>query len=82
MNTAEISYFAQGLGRKRKTKCHERCLDVYGSSDSTKSPASSTATVGEPKLMSQVGESVESRVHVSAIGAVEVPVFRARMTHR
>ena len=52
---------------------------MYGSSDSTKSPASGIATVSEPELMSHVGESVESREHVdqcaSETGAVEVPVF-------
>jgi len=31
-------------------------VEVYGSNDSTKSPASGIPTVSEPKLMSQVGE--------------------------
>jgi len=52
---------------------------MYGSSDSTKSPASGIATVSEPGLMSHVGERVGSREHVdqcvSETSAVEVSVF-------
>ena len=35
---------------------HSTSLSRYGSSDSTKSPALSIATVSEPRLMSQMGK--------------------------
>jgi hypothetical protein len=54
-------------------------LNGYGLSVATKSPVPAIATVGELRLMSQLGESVQSHVHidqcVSAIRAVQVPVF-------
>jgi hypothetical protein len=47
---------------------------MFGSIDSTKSPASGIATASEPRLMSQVGGSARSCARVdqcvSAIGAV------------
>jgi hypothetical protein len=52
---------------------------MYGRINSTKSPASGAGTVGEPRLMSQVGRvrevvcALDQRV--SAVRAVEVPVF-------
>jgi hypothetical protein len=54
-------------------------LNGYGLSVATKSLAPGIATVGELRLMSQVGESVQNHVHieqcVSAIRVVPVPVF-------
>jgi hypothetical protein len=46
----------------------------YGSSDSTKSPASGIATVSKSRLVSEVGR-VRVAQGVAAFGAVEVPVF-------
>jgi len=47
---------------------------LYGPSNSTKSPASGTATVGQPRLLSQVGR-VRVDQCVSAVQVVEMPVF-------
>jgi hypothetical protein len=47
---------------------------LYVSSNSTKSPASGTATVSQPRLMSQVGR-VRVDQCVSAVEVVEMPVF-------
>ena len=52
-------------------QCHW-CL--YGSSNSTKSPASGIATVSQPRLLSQVGR-VRVYQCVSAVEVVEMPVF-------
>jgi hypothetical protein len=56
----------------------------YGSSDSTKSPASGIATVSKPRLVSEAGR-VRVAQGVYAIEAVEVPVFlrilSCSMTH-
>jgi hypothetical protein len=65
--------------RKKAKPSVTKDVWMYGSSDSTKSPASGIATFSEPGLMSRVGESVGNREHVyqwvSETGAVEVPVF-------
>jgi len=52
---------------------------MYGRANSTKSPASGARNIREPRLMSHSQVSAQSRVRVdqcvSAITAVEVPVF-------
>jgi hypothetical protein len=54
-------------------------VNYYSRINSTKSPASGTGTVSEPRLMYRVGGSARSRVRVdqcvSAVRAVEVPVL-------
>jgi hypothetical protein len=58
---------------------------MYGSIDSTKSPASGIAIVSEPGLMSQVGESAPSRLRldqcVSRFGAVGALGFLRTLSH-
>jgi hypothetical protein len=58
---------------------------MYGSIDSTKSPAKGIATVSEPRLMSKVRGSARNCVSVdrcvSAIGTVGAPVFLRSLSY-